>query len=72
MTWIIISIPLMLLAIAIAVLPVLLMSISEARRGFTISGPQPVGRPAAPAATAYSYVRTAPYVRTPEPEEKVA
>ncbi len=31
MTWIIVSIPVMLLAIAIAVLPVLLMSVSEAR-----------------------------------------
>jgi hypothetical protein len=72
MTWIIISIPLMLLAIAIAVLPVLLVSISEAGRGFTISGPQPVRRPALPAAYAYPSVRTAPYVRTPEPEEKVA
>ena len=34
MTWIAISIPPMLLAIAIAVLPVLLISITEARRGF--------------------------------------
>ena len=34
MTWIAISIPLMVLAIAIAVLPVLLMSVREAQRGF--------------------------------------
>jgi hypothetical protein len=40
MTWIIISIPLMLVAIAIAVLPVLLMSVSEARRGFELPGHQ--------------------------------
>jgi hypothetical protein len=35
-TWITISMPIMLLAIAIAVLPVLLMSISEARRNFQL------------------------------------
>jgi hypothetical protein len=34
MTWIIITAPIMVLAIAIAVLPVLVMSIREARHGF--------------------------------------
>jgi len=61
MTWIIISIPLMILAIAIAILPVLLMSISEARRGLELTGPQQQ-RPAPPAdapVNAQGYGRTA-------------
>jgi hypothetical protein len=44
MTWLIISMPIMLLAIAIAVLPVLLMSISEARRNSETSSDL-TGRP---------------------------
>jgi flagellar basal body-associated protein FliL len=49
MTWILISIPVMLLAVAIAVLPVLLMSVSEARRGFALTSDLvPMGPAAAP------------------------
>ena len=54
----------MLLAIAIAVLPVLLVSISEARRGFTLSGEQRLESPVAEAAHAYPPAR--------EGEEKAA
>ena len=52
MTWLIISMPIMLLAIAIAVLPVLLMSVSEARRGFELTAE------VAPASTAALAVNT--------------
>ena len=38
MTLIIVSIPVMLLAIAVAVLPVVVMSVSEARRSFELVG----------------------------------
>jgi hypothetical protein len=53
MTWIIVSIPAMLLAIAIAVLPVLLMSVSEARRGFELVGDVAPARPAASTINAF-------------------
>jgi len=54
MTWIAISIPPMLLAIAIAVLPVLLMSITEARWGFESADGPATARVDTPAIKAYS------------------
>ena len=53
MTWIIVSIPAMLLAVAIAVLPVLLMSVSEARRGFELVGDAAPTRPEISAMNAF-------------------
>jgi hypothetical protein len=61
MTWIIISIPIMLLAIAIAiaVLPVLLMSISEARRDFHLERQRLTAEPVSSAKSGYAWAGTA-------------